>query len=72
MYVIHSDQCLFAFVTYIPGASCSKVGLRYPPDKSLSNGYVLGKPIALVHNREEYVFQKSELSSPQMQLYATC
>ena len=29
------------------GPGCSNIGLRYPPDKSLSSGLVLGKPIAL-------------------------
>ena len=30
-------------------SSCSNVGYRYPSDKSLSSGYVIGKPIALSH-----------------------
>ena len=29
------------------GPSCSNIELRYPPDKSLSSGSVVGKPIAL-------------------------
>ena len=33
-----------------PGPSCSKAGWRYPPDKSLSSGFIiLGKPFALLH-----------------------
>ena len=32
---------------YPPGPSCSKAGYRYPTDKSLFSGYVLGKPFAL-------------------------
>ena len=30
-----------------PGSGCSNVGQRYPPDKSLSNGYAIGKSIVL-------------------------
>ena len=33
--------------SYTSGLSCSKAGLRYPPDKSLSIELVLGRPIAL-------------------------
>ena len=34
-------------IILISSPTCSEVGQRYPPDKSLSNGSVLGKPIVL-------------------------
>ena len=33
-------------MVYLAGTGCSYVGKRYPQDKSVSSGQVLGKPIA--------------------------
>ena len=38
---VYGVFCLWMGIT--PGYGCSKAGLRYPPDKSLSSGEVLTK-----------------------------